>query len=57
MDVAPEDKVADDEDRIAIAAHFVDGHNIRVSQLSRGAGFAKEELLLFRAKLTFTRNL
>ena len=44
-------------DRLDLAAHFMDSHDVRMPQLRRGTRFAKEFLSLFGAELPFSRNL
>src|SRR5262249_14692867 len=50
------DKVAHDKDCVAVAAHLMDGYDVRVSELSGGASFAKKLLRFLTRQLAFARN-
>ena len=50
-------EVADDEHRVVFAADLVHRHNMRMPQLRRRAGFAKEEVDFLGLQLPLARNL
>lgn len=51
------DEVADDKDRVPLAAHLVDADDVGMAQLSGCPGLAQELLGLLRIELPFSRNL
>ena len=50
------DEVADDVDRVAVAADFVDADDVGMAQLGGGAGFAEELFLLLGRHAASPRN-
>ena len=48
--------IADDEDRVAVAADFVDVDDVRVVKLGRGAGLAQKLFRLGAVELALARN-
>ena len=53
----PWNEVADDENSVAVVAHFVDRYDIRVPQLGCRLCFAKKKLLIRVGEVRGARNL